>query len=402
MDKILSFKRTQIPIKSKLQRHLWENTTQLYEQGKFHDSLLSLFDYVDKDLVSKRGNASKTEFNVPHGSVVVNIKIENDIVNVTVPFLKIPEKNSIPLLRRITEINFSPLNLASIVLEGDELQFKYATALKLCEPWKMYYVFREICINADNYDDEFIEKFGATRLHEPNVEYFSESKQEEIWNTYQSMLSEAAQYGEFFENKRIPGFVWDVLLQLFFNIDYFIAPQGALRTKIENVVSYMQSKHYSTQEKIDKGKSLFRELKNISKEELCSNLYISDLFIPVKSTASHEKVKETFKNQYETAKKEMANSDYIGASLSIRYIFLYEFYYSFAPDDIVETITSALEKSSGQSWYDAANILWTAMEQIMVGQKTQSGSSGSSGWGSGSTGSSGWGNGKTSSSDWSS
>ena len=382
MDKIQSFKRTQIPSKSKIQRHLWQDTTKLFEEGKHLESLLKLFDYVDKDLIAKRGNADKTEFNVPHGSVVVSIKIENEQVNIRVPFLKMPDKNTIPLLRRITEINFSPLNLATIVLEGDELQFKYSTELKLCEPWKMYYVFREICINADNYDDEFIEKFGAIRIHEPKVEYFAESEQEEIWNTYQSMLSESSQYCEYFENKRTPGFVWDVLLQLFFRIDYLIAPQGALRTDLEKIVGYMQNNNYSIQQKIDKGKSFFAELKNITKEELCSNLYISDLFIPVKSTATHEKVKETFKNQFETAKKEMVHNDYIGASLSIRYIFLYEFYYSYAPDDVVEIITTALEKSSGQPWAEAANILWAAMNQVMNGQAVQSGSSGSSGWGS--------------------
>jgi hypothetical protein len=400
MDRLLTFKRTQIPSKSKVQRHVWQDATKLFEEGKYHESLIGLFNYVDKDLVAKRGNADKTEFNVPHGSVIVNIKIENEHVKVTVPFLKMPEKNTIPLLRRIAEINFSPLNLATIVLEGDELQFRYSTELKLCEPWKMYYVFREICINADNYDDEFIEKFGAGRLREPKVEYFSEEKQNEIWNTYQGMLSESAQYGEFFENKRLPGFVWDVLLQLFFNIDYLIAPQGALRTKLENAVSYMQNKNYSLQQKIDKGKALFKELQGISKEELCSNLYLSDLFIPIKNTASHENVKETFQKQYETAKKEMGHNDYMGAALSIRYVFLYEFYYSYAPDDIVETITSALEKSSGQPWYDAANILWAAMEQIMSGQSTQSGGASSS-WGSSSSsgsGSSTWGN--SSSSGW--
>jgi len=389
MDKLQLFKRTQIPSKSKIQRDLWQNTTKLFEEGKYYESLLGLFDYVDKDLIEKRGNPDKTEFNVPHGSVVVNIKIENEQVNIRVPFLKMPDKNTIPLLRRITEINFSPLNLATIVLEGDELQFKYSTELKLCEPWKMYYVLREICINADNYDDEFIEKFGAAWIHEPNVEYFPESKQEEIWNTYQSMLSETTEYCDYFENKRTPGFVWDVLLQLFFSIDYLIAPQGAMRTDLEKVVSYMQSNNYSIQQKIDKGKSHFQELKDISKEKLCANLYISDLFIPIKNSASHENVKETFKKQFETAKKEMAHNDYLGAVLSIRYVFLYEFYYSNAPDDVVETITTALEQSSGQPWNEAANILWVAINQIMSGQSSQSGGSGGSGWGQSS--SSSWG-----------
>jgi hypothetical protein len=371
MNKVQSFKRTLIPSKSKIQTDIWDNVVDLFEEKKYKESLLRLFDYVDKDIKTKRANADQTEFNVPHGSVIVNIKIEGDQLNVKVPFLKLAEKNNIPILRRIAEINFSPLNLATIVLEGNELFFKYSTPMQQCEPWKMYYVFREICINADNYDDEFIQKFGAIRFQEPNVTEFSNEKKEEIWSTYQFLLSETKEYCDYFESKRQEGYLWDALLQLFLNIDYYIAPQGALRTEIEDVVSFMQNRNYSLQEKNEKGKNLYKKFQNIAHDDFNSNLYISDLFIPIKYSASLENVRETFTNQYETAKKEMSNSDYMGATLSIRYIFLYEFYYSFAPDDVVETMTAALEQSSSKSWDEAAKILWAAMEKIMTGQASQ-------------------------------
>jgi hypothetical protein len=367
MDKVQSFKRTLIPSKNKIQTDIWDNVVDLFEEKKYKESLLRLFDYVDQEIAIKRANVDNSEFKIPHGSVVVNIKIEGDRVNVNVPFLKLSEKNTIPLLRRIAEINFSPLNLTTIVLEGQELVFRYSTPLHLCEPWKMYYVFREICINADNYDDEFIQKFGAIRLCEPNVTNYPNEKKEEIWNNFQFLLSETKGYFDYFESKRMDGFLWDVLLQLLFNIDYYIAPQGALRTEIEDVISFMQNQNYSFHEKVEKGKSQFKKLQQISHDDFCSNLYISDLFIPIKYAASLDNVKQTFTNQYETAKKEMSNSDYMGATLSIRYIFLYEFYYSFAPSDVVETMTTALEQSSGKPWNEAAKILWAAMENIMTG-----------------------------------
>jgi len=371
MDKVQSFKRTLIPSTSKIQTDIWDNVVELFEEKKYKESLLRLFDYVDQDIIIKRANLEKSEFKVPHGSVVVNIKIEGDQVNIEVPFLKLPTKNMIPLLRRVAEINFSPLNLATIVLEGEELVFRYSTVLELCEPWKMYYVLREICINADNYDDEFIQKFGATQLCEPNVSHYPNEKKEEIWNNFQFLLTETKEYCDYFESKRQEGYLWDVLLQLLLNIDYYISPQGALRTEIEDVVSYMQNQNYSFHEKVEKGRSQFKKLQQISHDDFCSNLYISDLFIPIKYAASIENVRETFTNQYETAKKEMSNSEFMGATLSIRYIFLYEFYYSFAPDDVVETMTTALEQSSGKSWNEAAKMLWPAMEKIMTGQTIQ-------------------------------
>jgi hypothetical protein len=376
MNKLQSFRRTLIPSKSKIQFDAWDSVVELYEKGKYKESLLRLFDYIDKDLVKRTGNADQTEFVVAHGSVVFNIKIVNGQLDVKVPFLRLPEKSAIPILRKAAEINFSPLTLSTIILEGNELTFKYSTPLHLCEPWKMYYVFREICINADNYDDEFIQKFGAIRIHEPKVENFSDARKGEIWNTFQSLLAETKEYVDYYESKRQDGFVWDSLLQLFLNIDYYIAPQGALRTDIEDVVSYMQNGNYSIHEKNEKGKIFFKKLQQISQNDLNSNLYISDIFIPIKYAASIDNVKETFTNQYETAKKEMSNSDYMGASLSIRYVFLYEFYYSYAPADVVEIMTVALEQSSGKPWDEAAKILWPAIQQIMNGTASEASASG--------------------------
>jgi len=371
MKNIQSFIKSQILSKSKIQFDLWDDVVKLFEEGKFMESLLCLFDYIDKDLSGGFGNPEKTEFNVPHGSVVVNIKVTDALVDIQVPFLRLPEKNAIPILRRVAEINFSPLNLATIVLDGNELSFRYTTPLHLCEPWKMYYVLREICINADNFDDEFILKFGAYRVREPKVIHLPDAKKEEIWKSFEFLLNETKQYVDFFENKRMDGFVWDAILQLFFTVDYYIAPQGAMRTEMEGIVGYMQNNNYSLHEKNEKGKTYFKKLQQITRDELFSNLYLSEVFIPVKNAATLDNVRNTFKNQFETAQKEMANSDFMGAALSIRYVFLYEFYYSYAPDDVVEIITASLEKSSGKPWDEAARILWQAIDQIMTGNNSQ-------------------------------
>lgn len=383
MNHLQTFQRTRIPSKSKIQTDIWENVVELFENGKYKESLLRLLDYVDKDLVSHTGNTDKTEFNIPHGSVVVNIKLHNETLDVKVPFLRLPEKSAIPILRKIAEINFSPLTITNIFLEDNDLVFKYSSPLNLCEPWKMYSVFREICINADNFDDEFIQKFSATRFQEPKITDFDPQKKEEIWNNYQALLAETKEYIDYFENKRIEGFVWDALLQLFLNMDYIIAPQGALRTDLEEVVGFMQNNNYGFHEKIEKGKNFYKKLQQVTREQLDSNLYVSEVFIPIKYSASLQKVRETFTHQYETAKKEMSNSDFMGAALSIRYVFLYEFYYAYAPDDIVEKMTQALEQSSGKTWEEAARILWQAIDGIMTGNTSQSGGQqASSGWGS--------------------
>lgn len=42
-----------------------------------------MLDYIDPELRSKFGNAEGTEFAVPHGSIMVYLKLEGDQLNIT-------------------------------------------------------------------------------------------------------------------------------------------------------------------------------------------------------------------------------------------------------------------------------------------------------------------------------
>ena len=114
------------------------------------------------DLASKTGNAGFSSFDIPHGSITLQLNITDDEFKVHAPFLNISGSKRIPLLRKVTELNFSPLNLSSIFLDGDQLAFRYSSPISLCEPYRTYDALREICIYADSYDDEFINKFNAS------------------------------------------------------------------------------------------------------------------------------------------------------------------------------------------------------------------------------------------------
>ena len=119
---------------NKMAAAYWDKVTAAYDAGNYKEAILNLLNYVDPGLISRTGNADASEFTIPHGSALIGLKIGSDTFSVNAPFLILPEKNSIPLLRQVASINFSPLVLADISLEKDQLSFSYSCPLSLCEP----------------------------------------------------------------------------------------------------------------------------------------------------------------------------------------------------------------------------------------------------------------------------
>ena len=92
---------------SKVDVEAFEKSTDAFEKGEHLQSFYLLLDYIDPELRSKFGNAEGTEFAVPHGSIMVYLRLEGDQLNITAPFLLLPEKGRIPLLRQVAALNLT-------------------------------------------------------------------------------------------------------------------------------------------------------------------------------------------------------------------------------------------------------------------------------------------------------
>lgn len=147
---------------------LWEKAADDYEKKKYRDSLVATIKHVNSELLSDLDSQTDPlEVTIDHGSASVTLAIKDGRFSIRAPFLKIGTDHTVPLMRRIAEVNFRPLTLPSIGLRDDILCFEYDTALELCHPHKIMDVLVEVCIFADRFDDEFIEKYGASFLKEP-------------------------------------------------------------------------------------------------------------------------------------------------------------------------------------------------------------------------------------------
>lgn len=349
---------------SKVTADYWDKVLELYENKQYKETILGIFRYVDETLIEKRGNEDQSRFVIPHGSAVIHLDIGEENLVVEAPFLSTRNASHIPLLRQVAQINFSPLNLAKIILKDEQLMFHYACPMVLCEPYKIYELFREICFYADHYDDEFIQKFGAGWLQKPVIHAFSPAEKKQAWENMQRYVEEAFAYIEYFENKRSFSHSWDVLILTLWKIEYYCDPQGIFRNELQKNIE-AQQENTPIVEKLNRGKDYLRKVQQSDREAFEADLYRTERFIPIKFRSTADNIRTNFEEAHQRAKAERDGSDHIGATLTLSSIFLKLFYYNHVEETISRPIEEAFVKSSGKPWAEASEILWGAMAGFM-------------------------------------
>ena len=107
---------------SKLNVEAFDASVEAFENHEYLKSFYALLDYINGDFRTKYGNVQGNEFHIPHGSIIVNIKLDEEKLSITAPFVALPEKGRIPLLRQVAGLNFNAMDLATIYLRDNPLQ----------------------------------------------------------------------------------------------------------------------------------------------------------------------------------------------------------------------------------------------------------------------------------------
>ena len=353
---------------SKINVDLWDNCTDAFDAKEYLKSFHLFLDYVNGELRPKYGNAEGTKFKIPHGSIVVEIEIKDEMLYISAPFLEVNQSTVVPLLRQVCALNFNNMNLAQIYLKKEkELHFEYSCKLSQTNPYKMYYTLKEICATGDQYDDEYVTKFGAKRLHEPIVTHFTANKAETAYGIVQKMIKDAFEYVEFLESKRWYSLAWDVVALTLRQIDFYVQPQDQLRNDLARAIGDMHSKNTTINELTERGKKFLKYLQEMDQSQFISNLYEIETFIPDKRRASLQSIQENLEEEQKRTKENMSKGNYINIVLGIFYMYYNTFYYNNIPDNISRVMTDAMELASDKPWEDAAQILADSLEKIMKG-----------------------------------
>jgi protein-arginine kinase activator protein McsA len=348
----------------------FDKSEQEFDGKQYKQSLYSLLDYLNGSFRTKYGNAEGTEFTIPHGSVVLNLKLEDEELKITAPFLSLPEKNRVPLLRQIAGLNFNNMDLAAVVLKDNQLFFEYACPLSLVNPYKIYYVLREICSTGDKYDDEFVTKFGAERIYEPVVTPYDSQTVDTIYDIIQLSCKECFDTLKEFENSRKYGYAWYIIDITLMKILYYAHPQGQLMNDLNKAVGNMDRDDIPLPEIAGQGKQMLERLQNMTKEALAEDLYYVETFVPDKYRSGLKNIQANFETSYENVSKAIENNDYLYCYLTIVFQFYKMYFYNLVQDDINALVVNAMQRSSAKPLEEAAQILYEAMTNIMDGNLT--------------------------------
>lgn len=350
---------------SKLNVEAFDASVEAFEKHEYMKSFYALLDYINGEFRTKYGNVEGNEFCIPHGSILVNIRLDDEKFSVTAPFVALPEKGRVPLLRQVAGLNFNAMDLAMIYLRENRLGFEYSCPIQLIEPYKIYYVLEEICRTGDKYDDEFEAKFGAQRIYEPKVTPYDDETVERIYNDLQLSCKECLDAVKYFESSRKYGYMWNVVATTMLKFMYFAQPQGQLLNEMQKAIREMDREDLPLPDIAAQGKAVIVKLQEMSREELAKHLYFVETFIPAKRRSNLKNIQENFGDCYKKVSAYMESDDYMTACTMMVYKFYEMYYYNNLQEDVNRVVAAALKKASAQPWEQAATLLYEAMEAIM-------------------------------------
>ena len=323
---------------SKVNMEAYEQAIDQYNEGNYLGAFYQLLDHLNPEFRTKYGNANGTEFHIPHGSILVHIRIADDRLHISADFLILPEKGRVAMLRQVADLNINRLMLPRFRKEGDKLKMEYVCPLSQSHPHKLYFILRNICHIGDRYDDEFCAKFGAKRSYEPQVTPYSE---EEVTRIHEAVRQIAL-----------------------YKISYFAQPQGQLMNDLDKAVDDMD-KELPVAELVTKGKAFLERLLAMPREELARDLYFVDTLVSAKRRSSLNNVQENFKEVYKEAADAIEAENYERSAVRILYKFYEMYFYNDVQDDLNAVVAGALGKSAGKTMEEASEILYEALEKIM-------------------------------------
>lgn len=344
--------------------HAWGKALKSAAEGDYKEAFDQFLDFIDPGLRTCEGRTDAHHYRFAHGSVQVNLHLGEHALEASIPFLTLPEGEArMALLRQVAAINFSPLKLGRIELEGEHLYFRYECPYDRFDLHKIYSSLEEIGLYADLFDDDFLHKFGASRLINAPVQAWPASEQQKIYETLLQMSEECTRYlAAFKESEQARS--WDLLAVFIRRIEYFAAPQGFYRNEMERCITYLDGKQ-SPEDRLLYGGKFMAYTSQLSLEDVRRDFYRIHTFIPYKKRMDLQTSRELLTPGFERMRKEFSRNDHIAATFTALYEFYSLYYSNQVEDDLHRFLQQTMQEASSRPWHEASRILFTAYDKLI-------------------------------------
>ena len=345
---------------------LYEQSVARYNAGEHLEAFHLLLDHLNPAFRNKYGNEDGTEFHIPHGSILVNIRICDGWIRIDADFLEIPQKGRVAMLRQVADLNINHLMLPRFRKEGDRLKMEYACRLTQSHPHKLYFVLRNICHVGDRYDDEFRTKFGAKRCCEPRITPYPPEEVDRIYDAVRQVCRETLDCAAEYDAERRYGYAWNVIDTALYRISYFAHPQGQWMNDLEKAVDDMD-RELPVAELVAKGRAFLERMLAMSREEMAADLYFVDTLVSTKRRSSLSNVQENLKEVYQEATEAIQAENYERSVVRMLYKLYEMYFYNDVQDDLNAVVAGAFKRASGRPVEEASEILCETVGKIMDG-----------------------------------
>jgi hypothetical protein len=363
MDKSLTYYK---PINSyfrKVNLDEWFLSRKAYEEGDYYQALLHLLRYINPPISIP--DTSSLDLKIPHGSVNVHIKADQKTFSVDIPFLKFtPQSKKLPAMRQMIEQNFSSLILGQIILQDSELWFHYDEPIEKFEPYKIYYILDEICIEADRNDDYYIDRFQLEHVQKPEIQLFTEGEVNQASEIFKNLIQEGLQLAEYFENKRYYNATCDILAITFFRIRHVIFPQGILGRELIDALNSMYAND-SMANIIHSTKAKFNKFLTYDFQKFKESLFHPKFLMPIKTRAEVRRIQEILSPIYERCKQGIQNRIFDDTSIILFYNFYNIMDLHTIPVEFSNAFEKVFERCSQKDWKYTSEQLFSLLEKIL-------------------------------------
>ena len=333
----------------------WDDAVDAFDEKKYKETIINVLTYMNPNVFDGVDTSGDFEIVKPQGSAEIHIKVTDTTFSIKAPFLKMTENtNKVALLRKVSEVNFTPLRLAQIHQNNDELWFEYEMPIELSQPNKVYDIIYNVAFYADEYDDMFINDYKAEFIRKPSYKELSDTEKEQVWQQITDVFEDYKNYTELFKEKRWDDYIWDILAISMLKISNMPYVHGELRSDLIRNIGRIVNGDLDYNFRVDKAVNFMKKLIDTPKEEIFKNIYHAESLISLRWRSSEQAITDKLKVYLERVQDYEKKENYFAVSYYLQFIFLKLIYDYNLDDNYKQAIYNVLEEVSGLEPSEAA------------------------------------------------
>lgn len=279
--------------KNKNQVDAWKKANDFFKEKNYVDAYEQFLIYLRDDAVDNvkiTRQSDSVDFEIIQGSKVIRGNGNKECFYAEASIV-IMDEPSIPVMRKLMSLNYV-LRYSKFALKDNVVCMKFSSHSLDASPGKLYDALKELARKADQQDDLLTQEFSSLKEIDTDTiiqlpENIKNAKYDYLIKLIKDCKEEIAKHDQAY----MSGGIAFLLLNLTYEIDYLITPQGSLTDSLEKIQQMFFAKNNkSTQERNNDILAEYDKILNTPKEKLMEGIYEVNATFAVCNPAAHKTV----------------------------------------------------------------------------------------------------------------